>query len=400
MPACRTPCVLQVNDFPPDTVGGAEVVLANTCRLLQNAGWRVELFTAQDLGKTRRTPWRYVDNRVARQALARRLEECQPAVVHLHNFYHCLSPGILATLAAYRRRRPVRVLMTAHDCHLFCPDAGGTWFPGWRGVQRQPVSATHLRHWSYLFSRRWDRRGPVHSFLKLAQHIWNYRWQQRRQVLDVVICPSPFLARWCAPWVRAAVVLPNPVAAVPRGPRQRPGSLRLVFVGRLEPEKGLAEFLEIFPADFPATLTVLGEGTALDRCRRVCQRRGLVDRVHFLGRLEHRRVLELLGHFHVLVLPSLFLESYGMCVVEALAAGTNVLVSDRGALSELVAASGVGYVFTPGKAESLAAQLERIRQSHAAGTLNAFEVSAFLAERSEAAYLRGLLRLYAEGGGS
>jgi glycosyltransferase involved in cell wall biosynthesis len=394
------PRVLQINDYPAGSGGGAEVVVSITTRLLRTAGWEVEVFTSADLPNRRLTPRRYIANPIARRALAKRLADFRPDIVHLHNFYHRLSPGILAEVEAYKHnasgltpRRSVRVVMTAHDCHLVCPAAGGTWFRGW-SVLRHPVAAERLRHWSYLLSRRWDHRSLGHSLLKLAQHIWNYRLKNRQGVLDMVICPSPFLQRLCAAAGQAAAVLPNPSPRAPRGPAERPGPLRLVFVGRLEPEKGVYDFLRILPANFPGTLTLIGDGSDADRCRAVCRRRGLEGNVFFLGRLPHARVLELLGRFHVLVLPSLFLESYGVCVVEALSAGTNVLVTDRGAPRDLVESSGVGHVFTPGDAASLAEQLTRIVQSHQAGTLNRFDVSAFLEARSEQAYLRGLLALY------
>jgi glycosyltransferase involved in cell wall biosynthesis len=387
------PKVLQVNDYPAGNAGGAEVVLASTSRLLRAAGWDVDEFTSADLPDRRLTPRRYVNNPVTRRVLAERLVAFRPDVIHLHNFYHLLSPGILAEVEAYKRGRSVRVVMTAHDCHLVCPSAGGTWFRGW-SVERHPVAADRLRCWSYLLSRRWDHRSLGHSLLKLAQHFWNYRLRDRRRVLDVVICPSPFLQRLCAAAGQATAVLPNPSPRAPRGQEERLGPLRLVFVGRLEPEKGVYDFLRILPADFPGTFTIIGDGRDADRCRAVCRRRGLDDLVIFLGRLPHRRVLELLGRFHVLVLPSLFLESYGVCVVEALSAGTNALITDRGAPRDLVEASGVGYVFTPGDAASLAEQLARIAQSHQAGTLNRFDASAFLEARSEQAYLRGVLAVY------
>jgi phosphatidyl-myo-inositol alpha-mannosyltransferase len=97
---------------------------------------------------------------------------------------------------------------------------------------------------------------------------------------------------------------------------------------------------------------------------------------------------------HVLVLPSRCFESYGLTLVEALAAGTNVLASDMGAMREVIQAAGVGYLFDARDPASLAAQLRGIGAAHAAGTLNRFNVSAFLAGRSEAGYLRGLLSVY------
>jgi glycosyltransferase involved in cell wall biosynthesis len=385
--------VLQVNDFPAGSAGGAEVVLASTARLLRAAGWEVEVFTGADLPDRRLTPRRYVDNPVARRALAGRLATFRPDVVHLHNYYHVLSPGVLAELQAFKHARAARVVMTAHDSHLVCPDAGGTWFCGWSAA-RHPVDADRLRRWSYLLGRRWDHRGLGHSLLKLAQHVWNYRLKGRRRALDVVICPSRFLQRLCAGVGQATAFLPYPSPRAPRGPTERPGPLRLVFVGRLEPEKGLYDFLRILPTSFEGTLAVVGDGRDADRCRALCRRRGLERVVTFLGRLPHARVLELLGRFHVLVLPSLFLENSPLSLHEALAAGTNLLVSDRGGSPEIVTASGVGHVFTPGDADSLAGQLARIGRALREGTLNRFDASAFLAGRSERAYLRGLLAIY------
>src|SRR5258708_3519733 len=135
--------VLQVNDFAL-SAGGAEVVVAQTVELLRGSGHEVDVFTAADLPDARLTPRRYIDNPVAR------LEAFQHDVVHLHNFYHLLSPGILATVADYKRRRRVRVVMTAHDFHLLCPNAGGTWFP--RRAARRPVEGKLPPRWPYLLS--------------------------------------------------------------------------------------------------------------------------------------------------------------------------------------------------------------------------------------------------------
>jgi glycosyltransferase involved in cell wall biosynthesis len=382
--------VLHINDFPSG--GGAEVVMAQTADLLCGAGWQVGVFTSQDLHDRRLTPLRYLDNHVARRELAGRLAAFKPDVVHLHNYYHLLSPGILAELKSYKQRQPLHIVMTAHDCHLVCPDAGGTWYR--RQSMRQPVDAGRLRRWSYLLSRSWDQRGAAHSFMKLAQHLWNYRLHDRRRVLDVVICPSRFLSELCAAAGQPAVHIPNPAPRLSPGTQERSGPLALVFVGRLAPEKGVCEFLEILPADFDGSFTIIGDGSDAERCHGVCRRRGLADRVHFRGRLPHAQVLDEMGRFHVLVLPSLVLESYGACVIEALSAGTNVLVSDRGAPKEIVEASGVGYIFTPGDTASLEATLADIRRRHGDGTLNRFDASEFLSRSGERAYLERLLQVY------
>lgn len=391
------PKVLHVNDHPSDTGGGTEVYLARTTHLLRAAGWDVATFTAADLPDDRLTPWRYLDNRIARRALRAQLEQFRPDVVHLHNFYHVLSPGILAELSAYRRRRTVRVVMTAHDWHLICPNSGGTWFS--RRTFRQPFDPGRVGHWSYLLSRSWDHRGLSYSALRLAQHVWNYRWGDRRHVLDLVICPSQFVGRIVHEAGWPAVVLPYPAPTWPRPARlpDRSVPLRLMFVGRLEPEKGVVEFLRILPTSFDGTLTVVGDGSDLSRCREVCRERGLERVVTFLGRRPNAALASLLQQAHVLIVPSLMLETGPLTVLEALFVGTNVLVTDRGAASELVAASGVGFVFTPGDVTSLLHQLKHIETARRDGTLNAFDIGDFLADRDEQLHTPRLLQLYEAG---
>src|SRR5262249_61725560 len=91
----RVPKALHINDSPEDAGGGTEVVLRSPIALLRQRGIHVESFTCADLPDPRLSPLRYIDNRHARQTLAARLDALRPDVVHLHNYYHVLSPGIL-----------------------------------------------------------------------------------------------------------------------------------------------------------------------------------------------------------------------------------------------------------------------------------------------------------------
>ena len=122
------PRVLHINDYAPTTLGGAEVLMARTIALLLTAGWETRVFSEADLADPRLTARRYINNRFARRSLRKTLDEFRPDVVHLHNYYHLLSPGILLDLAAYREQFSARVVMTAHDYHLVCPNSGGNWF--------------------------------------------------------------------------------------------------------------------------------------------------------------------------------------------------------------------------------------------------------------------------------
>jgi len=99
----------------------------------------------------------------------------------------------------------------------------------------------------------------------------------------------------------------------------------------------------------------------------------------------------------VLVQPSRVLETYGLALIEALSCGTNILAAKRGAAREIVEAAGVGFLYELNDPHSLAEQLQTIRRSHEAGTLNRFNVTELLQERSESRYVEQLLQLYEVG---
>ena len=381
--------VLEVNDYR--SLGGAEVLMDTTVSLLRDRGVDVELFTGDDVPAMRRTPLGYLDSSRARRALATRLERFDPDVVHLHNFYHLLSPGILQTISVHRRRRPLRVVMTAHDYHLVCPSSG--LLHVCNGSLRS-ADVDRLGDATYLLTRRWDERGMAHSMLKLAQHVWNYRMHRRREVIDCVICPSRFLEGVFARNGLPTLWLPNPAPAGRRSGPRPADAVRLVFTGRVGPEKGVAEFLETLPADFPGGFTIVGDGPQLARCRAVVQRRGLDSIVEFTGRLPHDEALAVVARSHVLVLPSLCVENHPMSLLEALAAGTNILASNLGGMREIVETAGVGFVFDPHDPPDLCRALDRVVAAFREGTLNDFDASAFLQERGEQAYVDRLVEAF------
>jgi glycosyltransferase involved in cell wall biosynthesis len=380
--------VLHINDYPLDAGGGAEVMMARTIALLRERGLHVDIFTCADLSDSRRTAWRYIDNASARQALATTLAKLQPSVVHLHNFYHILSPSILTALADHKRTRPMRVVMTAHDYHLACPNSGGSWFR-WLSGRREVIDPRPLGALRSL-SRSWDQRGVTYSTLKLAQHCWNYRWHQRHRVIDTVICPSRIVEAMLTPLGLTTRVLPHPAPTLAARHVERASRLQFVFAGRIEPEKGLRELLECWPTD--CALTVIGDGADLPRCQALVAERRL--EVTFVGRLPHDETLARIAAAHVLVQPSRVLETYGLTLIEALASGANILAANRGAAPETIAAAGVGYLYELDDRASLIAALHAIRQDFDAGTLNRFDVADFLAERSEERYADALLEIY------
>lgn len=384
--------VLLVNDYR--VAGGCEVLVARTLDALRDRGVQAELMTIDDVPGHRRTPRRYINNRPARAALRRRLRELRPDIVHFFNVYHELSPGVVREADRWRRSHPgAGLLLTAMDYHLACPNPGMRRF----GRHGATLVAPGTRPGPIaLFTTRWDP-GRARSLLRAAQHAWHYRLRATHESLDLIVCPSRFTADAVRTTGRPVAVLldaapPPPPGVVTPAHGQH---LRLVFLGRLEPEKGLAEFLDTaLPAD-PFEIDIVGDGSELNHARAITARHSAASRVRFHGRLPHPRALELLAGADALVLPSRWYEVAPVSIFEALSLRRAVLASALGGMAEIAESCAGVRLFDPFDPGSVRSAVQQASHDHIGGELNAFDASDALRGRTVRAHTDALLNLYA-----
>jgi glycosyltransferase involved in cell wall biosynthesis len=194
--------------------------------------------------------------------------------------------------------------------------------------------------------------------------LYLYRWRALRRALgaaDAVVMGSRFIADSYRDlgWLpeRARVIPYGVEPAGGRGPRP-PSSLPLRFavIGSVMPHKGVHVAVEAFRDADPAraVLDVWGDPAILpDYTREV--RAAASPAVRFRGRFAEADKDAVYAGIDVLVVPSLGLESFGLVVHEALDRGVPVLASRRGALIEALEGGERGALFTPGRADELAA---------------------------------------------
>lgn len=160
-----------------------------------------------------------------------------------------------------------------------------------------------------------------------------------------------------------SLVIPNglDVDAFDVAPHQRerrpgPGP-RLLFLGRFdEPRKGLAVALaamRTIVADHPdAHLVVAGAGQVASARRLVPD--DLLDHVEVVGRVDDRRRARLLAGADVYLAPQTGGESFGVVLLEAMAAGAPVVASDLPAFVDVLDAGRWGRTFKTGSPSALA----------------------------------------------
>ena len=170
-------------------------------------------------------------------------------------------------------------------------------------------------------------------------------------------------------------------------------ALKILFVGRVSPEKGLVhliESLEVLALDF--RLTVVGAGECLEDCRERVKAARMEDRVLFAGFQDD--IKGYLRGSHLLVIPSLR-EGLPLTLLEAAASCIPVVCSRVGGMPEVMEIYKAGVLTEPGDAGSLAEAIERVGRQYEAFKLTASHNVAKLAERfGEKAWLDRTLNFY------
>lgn len=164
--------------------------------------------------------------------------------------------------------------------------------------------------------------------------------------------------------------IPDPLFFSPTPVDSAPGPLRLLYVGRLVPEKGILTLIKaVSELGHPVELRVLGQGPlAADLPAMVagCANVTLV----LEGRASAELVFEAMTWSHVVVVPSeptsSWKEQWGRVAVEAMLSARPTVVSDSGELPFLVTQSEL--VFPAGDASALAVILGRLDEDRSSLT--------------------------------
>jgi glycosyltransferase involved in cell wall biosynthesis len=146
-----------------------------------------------------------------------------------------------------------------------------------------------------------------------------------------------------------------------------PGTFTVGFVGTLKPWHGLATLVEAFAlfqeraAD--SRLLFVGDGPERERLVADLARRGLRQKVHFVGAVAASEVPGFLASMDVAAAPYPMLSHFyfsPLKVYEYLAAARPVVASRIGQLAELIQHERNGLLVPPGDPPALAAALERL----------------------------------------
>jgi glycosyltransferase involved in cell wall biosynthesis len=325
--------------------GGEDAVVDTEVRLLREAGHDVTTLIVQSgqFSALRKTDQVGIgahlgDHSYGRKLIREAIECSRPEVVHFHNLYPMLGPGALREAS----RLGCATVQTFHNYRLSC--IAGTHY---RAGNICEQCSPRCREVGVL--RGCYRESRLQSLAMAGGVAQQWRMLCGARIPDAGICLTKFmrdrLMQAGAPG-DALTVKPNSVDAAQRvvGWGERRGA---VFVGRLSPEKGIAELVQAWPRHAPM-LKVIGTGPLLARVKATAGPNVLV-----LGEVATDQVRSHLSAARVCVIPSMCLEGLPRVGLEAFAEGTPVIGFTVGALAEALAQQGPGLGAARGEFEAL-----------------------------------------------
>ncbi|MCU0648499.1 MAG: glycosyltransferase [Gemmatimonadaceae bacterium] len=257
----------------------------------------------------------------------------RPDVLHAHWWF----PSGLALVTPTRPSTPFVVTMHGSDVRLARTVPGGGLLAG------------HVLH---------------RARVRTAVSTWLARQAERFHGGPVEVAPMPIdLTRFT----------PDPPLA--REERS------LLFVGRLNRQKGVAQLLDAFAAQSAQTrLTIVGDGPDRAALHAHARALGVFDRIHWIGAVTQPGLPELYRRASLVVMPSIQ-EGLGLVGVEAQACGTPVVGFASGGLPDVVAHETTGLLVPEGDTRALAGALGALLDDPARRTAMAHAGLAHVAER-------------------
>jgi glycosyltransferase involved in cell wall biosynthesis len=164
------------------------------------------------------------------------------------------------------------------------------------------------------------------------------------------------------------VVAPMPVSTDLFEPGDSRDGQRLLFVGRLNSQKGVDHLLyALSDMKTKASLDIVGDGPDREDLVRLARDLGLTPRVRWHGQVPQSKLPELYRHAAAVVVPSVD-EGLGLSAVEALLCETPVVAFDSGGLRDVIQHEKTGLLVQPGDRAALAKTLDNLlsRDGHGA----------------------------------
>jgi glycosyltransferase involved in cell wall biosynthesis len=360
------------NAYPPNFIGGAELIAHYQAKELQSQGFKVAVFAGDtadnsehyhlkkenydsiEVYRIKLQPGDFSDNHVnfshkpVERVFQQLLADFKPSIVHMHNIV-----GLSVSLPSIAKDMGIKTVLTLHDGWGFCYK---------NTMMRDNGKFCHdFSDCSTCLPQLNDG-----SDRSIPLFMRQYYFALVMKSVDTFISPSFFLRDQ---YLKAGfdennfTVLANGIDVEKFDSLKKTISskLRFTFIGYFGEHKGahlILEALALIKDKKNIIVNLVGDGHLNQTYKDYVTKQRLTRIVKFFGKVDNNDIPGVFAQTDVYILPSLWPENQPVSITEAFAAKVPVIGTDFGGIKELVENNKSGFLFPMGDVEALANKMQ------------------------------------------
>lgn len=345
--------------------GGSDVYFHLLSDLLRQNGFSVDEFASID-GENSLFPksinfeksefstiMKYIYNIEARQKIDSFIKKKEYNMAHLHIYYGKLTASILNPL----KSAGIPIVQTLHEYKLVCPT-----YKLYNGQAN--CSACKGNNFYNAILKKCNRGSVARSALSMLESYISV-WMGSQRLIDHFITVSDFQRQEILKmgFSDEKISTVHNFIDLEKFPSSyTAGQSYALYFGRIEKVKGLEVLLdaiELIPDNIK--IFIAGEGEYKNEMLgRIEKSDVLRKRIQYIGFLKGQELSNAIQQAKFVIVPSIWYETFGLTVVEAMASSKPVIGSNIGGISEIIEDGETGYLVFPNNKEQLAERIETL----------------------------------------
>jgi glycosyltransferase involved in cell wall biosynthesis len=261
-------------------------------------------------------------------------------IAHLHIYYGKLTSSILKPL----KEQGIPIVQTLHEYKIVCPT-----YKLYDG-NNLCLDCADNNFYKAIF-KKCNRNSFSKTFVSAAESYISL-WAGSQRLIDKFITVSEFQKRQIIEmgFMPGKITTIHNFIDVSSYPNFHQDGDYVLYFGRIEKVKGIDSLLEAFEILPPTIkLVIVGHGEYESEVRaRISSSKKLYDRVKLLGFMSKDELSQTIHKSKFVIVPSIWYETFGLTVVEAMAHYKPVIGANIGGITEIISHEIDGLLFEPG----------------------------------------------------
>lgn len=286
------------------------------------------------------------------------IKQEKPDIAHLHNIAHQLSPAVIMTL----KKNNIPTIQTLHDYKLICPN--------YKLFNKKICQKCKGKKYYNCFLNKCMGNSSFKSFLGMSEAYLHNVILKTYDNVDLFIAPTEFVRNECVKFGvsdKKIIALnyflsremfvehnKNLVKGIPE-------NNYLLYFGRLSAEKGIEVLIDsLGKIKQDVNLKIIGSGPLENAIKKHIMAKKMILRIKISEAKHGEELRTEIAGAKAIIVPSVWPETLGYVLIEAMAMGKVVIASRIGGMREFIEDGVNGFLFEPGNVNELTDKINKL----------------------------------------